>query len=277
LWSDNSTNQTLLATASGTYSVVATLSGGCTATDTIVVTMNANPTVNLGADISQCGGTALLDAGVTANGTYLWSDNSGNQTLNVTASGFYYVTVTNSVSGCSASDSINVAINAAPSITFVLADTLCDNGGIVLMNASPAGGTYFGIGVSGNSFNPSFPGPGTTVITYQYTDTNGCSASMNQSVFIDDCSGINEQVDNASIVVYPNPNNGQFTLVINQLNGEGVLEITDALGQLISSESIAVNGTMKKEVNLGMYASGIYFVRFTTNATSTVQKVNVQR
>jgi hypothetical protein len=278
LWSDNTTNQTLSANASGTYYVLATLSGGCTAADTIVVTINAAPVVNLGADISQCGGTSLLDAGVIANGSYLWNDNTTNQTLSVSASGTYYVTVSDSTTGCSASDSVNVAINAAPSITFALADTLCDNGGVIIMNASPAGGTYFGIGVSGSSFDPSFPGPGTTTITYSYTDTNGCSATTNQPVFIDDCSGINEQVTNASITVYPNPNNGQFTLVISQSNGEGVLEITDALGQLISSESIApVNGAITKEVNLQLYASGLYFVRFTTNATSTVQKVNVQR
>jgi hypothetical protein len=276
LWSDNSTSQTLVATTSGTYFVTATLTGGCNASDTIVVTINTVPVVNLGADTAQCGGTVTLNA-QNAGSTYLWSDNTTNQTLTATATGFYYVDVTNP-QGCSASDSVMVTINTIPTVTFTVADTVCDNGGFVTLAGSPAGGTFFGVGVIGNTFDPTVPGTGNTSLSYSYTDVNGCSASANQSVFVDDCSGINEQVNNTSIVVYPNPNNGQFTVVINQMNGEGVLEITNALGQLISSENIApVNGVITKEINLSVYSNGMYFVRFTTNATTTVEKVNVQR
>jgi hypothetical protein len=276
LWSDNSTSQTLVATTSGTYFVTATLTGGCNASDTIVVTINTVPVVNLGADTAQCGGTVTLNA-QNAGSTYLWSDNTTNQTLTATATGFYYVDVTNP-QGCSASDSVMVTINTIPTVTFTVADTVCDNGGFVTLTGSPAGGTFFGVGVIGNTFDPTVPGTGNTSLSYSYTDVNGCSASANQSVFVDDCSGINEQVNNTSIVVYPNPNNGQFTVVINQMNGEGVLEITNALGQLISSENIApVNGVITKEINLSAYSNGMYFVRFITNATTTVEKVNVQR
>lgn len=276
LWSDNSTNQTLIASASGTYYVTATLTGGCTASDTIVVTINTVPVVNLGADVTQCGGSVTLNA-QNAGSTYLWSDNSTNQTLVVSSTGFYYVDVT-SPAGCTGNDSINVTINTPPTVTFTVADTVCDNGGFVTLTGTPAGGTFFGVGVSGSTFDPTVPGPGSTTLTYSYTDVNGCTASVNQAVFVDDCSGINEPVNATSLVVYPNPSNGQFTIVIKQMNGEGVLEITDALGQLISSENIApVNGVITKEINLGIYSSGMYFVRFTTNATTTVQKVNVQR
>src|SRR5690606_7416281 len=49
-WSDGSTNQTLVTNTAGTYSVVVALSNGCTAKDTVVITENALPVVNLGLD-----------------------------------------------------------------------------------------------------------------------------------------------------------------------------------------------------------------------------------
>jgi hypothetical protein len=51
----------------------------------------------------------------------------------------------------------------------------------------------------------------------------------------------------------------------------------DALGQVVYSESIAASNTIVKPIKLGADASGIYFVRFTTDATSMVQKVVIQR
>ncbi len=46
------------------------------------------------------------------------------------------------------------------------------------------GGTYSGTGVSGNTFNPSTAGVGTTNLTYNYTDAGGCSGSANSSIVV---------------------------------------------------------------------------------------------
>ena len=74
--------------------------------NTIVTVANANPTVNLGADVVQENPPATLDAsaGFTA---YLWSTTALTQTISVSASGQYIVTVTN-IFGCTASDTIQV-------------------------------------------------------------------------------------------------------------------------------------------------------------------------
>ncbi len=112
-WSDSSSAQTLTVTSNGSYSVLVTDSvTGCTSNDTTYVMLNAIPVVSLGQDQTQCGGSVILDAG--AGYMYMWNDNSTNQQLTVTTTGMYAVTVTDSVTGCFASDTTNITINALP-------------------------------------------------------------------------------------------------------------------------------------------------------------------
>jgi len=49
---------------------------------------------------------------------------------------------------------------------------------------SPTGGTFSGSGVVGNVFDPSTANLGKNVITYTYMDTNGCSASNQDSIVV---------------------------------------------------------------------------------------------
>jgi hypothetical protein len=71
--------------------VLVTSPQNCVATDTVNVVINPNPVVNLGPDTAYCTGAAL-DAG--SGYTYLWTDNSTNQTLNVALTGNYGVQIT---------------------------------------------------------------------------------------------------------------------------------------------------------------------------------------
>ncbi|WP_190277281.1 T9SS type A sorting domain-containing protein [Taibaiella lutea] len=105
LWNTGSTERTLAVTTSGTYFVTATSNLG-SSTDTIVVTFNPAPVVNLGNNITVTTSSYTLDAG-NPGAAYLWNTGETTQTITVNSSGNYKVRVTNS-NGCSASDSINV-------------------------------------------------------------------------------------------------------------------------------------------------------------------------
>jgi hypothetical protein len=140
LWNDNSNLQTLTVTSSGIYSVtVSSASTGCSGSDTIEVTINALPVVALGSDIVQCGGAVTLDAG-NAGMNYLWSDSSVSQTLFVNTSGTYFVDVTDGSTLCSASDTIDVTINAIPVVS--LGNDVSACGGTVTLDAGNAGMNY---------------------------------------------------------------------------------------------------------------------------------------
>jgi hypothetical protein len=93
----------------GTYVVTVTDYLGCAAIVNINIGfVNAAPAVELGADSVACNGTTVtLDAGA-GMASYLWSDNSTGQTLDVTADGAYGVVVTDA-NGCQNSDLINVS------------------------------------------------------------------------------------------------------------------------------------------------------------------------
>lgn len=109
LWSTNSTQQSILATSSGAYSLQVTNAYNCTSSKTIDVSILPLPTLDLGPNLSICNGqTTTLDAGSAGN-RYSWSDNSANRYFLVGASGDYKVTITD-ILGCSSTDQIHVTV-----------------------------------------------------------------------------------------------------------------------------------------------------------------------
>ncbi len=111
LWSTGATTQTITVTSTNTYSVTVTDANGCTDTDDIVVNFTTPPVVNLGPDILSCNTSAVLDAVITGAGmTYLWNTGATTQTITVTSSGTYSITVTDA-NGCTATDQIDVYLD----------------------------------------------------------------------------------------------------------------------------------------------------------------------
>lgn len=112
-WNTGSTNSSVYATTVGTYSVTVTDAAGCTATDMAdVLNVYPLPFINLGPDTTQCGGSVLLNAGAGFT-NYLWQDGSMASTYNATATGTYWVGVTDA-NLCMNADTINVTINPVP-------------------------------------------------------------------------------------------------------------------------------------------------------------------
>ena len=107
---DNSSllpNPTHVFADAGTYDVRLTVTNGCqTETVTLPVVVDEPPTVNLGPDTVFCkGDTYLLDAG-NPDATYEWNTGATGQTLSVSDSGLYVVTVF--YGQCSAMDTVLV-------------------------------------------------------------------------------------------------------------------------------------------------------------------------
>jgi gliding motility-associated-like protein len=130
LWQDNSTAPTFEALTSGTYSVEVVNMYGCTASDEIYINVS-DPQVNLGQDNYVCEGDSLiLDAGAGFE-TYLWQDNSTNQTMIVMDSGIYDVTVIDQY-GCQGSDEIEISLFPYPIANLGDDKELCAGDTVVL-------------------------------------------------------------------------------------------------------------------------------------------------
>ena len=117
LWSTGATTAaiTVMPTTTTTYTVTVD-NGHCQAMDSVVVTVNALPVVNLGNDttIKWTYGSVMLDAG-NPNATWLWNTGATTQTetfdstnLTNAVANTVYVTVTEN--GCSASDSLVITV-----------------------------------------------------------------------------------------------------------------------------------------------------------------------
>lgn len=125
---------------STTYTVLASSTAGCTATDSVRINVSPAAVVELGSDISQCGTTPVTLSAASAGSTYIWSTGETTANINVSAPGTYYVDVTNTSSGCMASDSIEVSMNPVPAVSLGSDVTQC--GGSVVLDAQTAGVTY---------------------------------------------------------------------------------------------------------------------------------------
>ena len=169
LWSDNSTNQTLSPTVSGTYIVTITDANGCQNIDSSTVTFNPNPVVNLGNDTSICTGSLITFNAGAGFSSYVWSDNSMLQTLTAVQAGNYSVTVTNGFN-CQGTDDINLSLYVNPTPSLGPNFELCAGN----VQLSPTGGPYSGYLWQDGSTNPTFNALGPGLYEVTVTDVNGC-------------------------------------------------------------------------------------------------------
>jgi hypothetical protein len=277
-WNTGDSTQTILATTTGVYVVTATDSLGCSATDSVNVSFSALPVVNLGNDTTLCGGQLTLDAGTGGN-IFTWSTGDTTQTIVVNSTAVYGVTVTDSL-GCSGTDSVLVTINALPVVSLSLTqDTLCDQDSLFVLIGTPAGGTFGGPFVTGNTFDPVAAGVGSHVVFYTFTDSLGCSATDSATVIVDPCTGIAENAFNGTMFnVYPNPNNGFFNLALSNANyAELSIQVYTVLGQVVYSDMASnVTGDVIRQIDLTNLANGAYYVKVTAGAATQTVKVMKQ-
>src|SRR6266487_57247 len=155
---------------------------GCTASATTTIVVNALPVVTLPGAGPLCIDTAAVQLAETPAGdTYSGTGDSatGLFTPATAGAGSHVITYTYSDgNGCTASATTTIVVNALPVVTLPGAGPLCIDAAAVQLAGNPAGGTYSGTGVSATGlFTPATAGAGSHVITYTYSDGNGCTAS----------------------------------------------------------------------------------------------------
>ncbi|AEA44706.1 PKD domain-containing protein [Fluviicola taffensis] len=187
-WSTGATTQSIIVTASGSYTVTVA-NGPCSATSTATtVTVNPLPpvpTIGAGGATTFCTGSSvtLTSSSVTGN---TWSTGVTTQSITATTAGSYTVTV--SVNGCSSTSApLTVTVNPLPTVTAANNGPLCVNQLLNLTASGTVGSTYSWSGPNG--FNSTVQNPSIPSITigefgiYTVTATlNNCSASTTTTV-----------------------------------------------------------------------------------------------
>ncbi len=160
-----------------------------------------------GIDASFCGvGTTVLGSPAEDGMTYQWSPVTGlsdpniaQPTVNIVNTGsttittVYTLTVTNVADGgCTDSDEVTINIYPNPIVNAGTYDPVCVDAPQLPLIGTPVGGVFSGTGVSGSNFDPSV---GTQIVTYNYTDGNGCSGSASSTIVVNPLPVINAGSD----------------------------------------------------------------------------------
>jgi len=212
----------------------------------------------------------------TNNGTVTSTNLLNIATINNTGS----INVTDILNSKSFTNSSTGAIHA--SNNFLNTDSLAtpnlftNNGSVIVNNDWRNAGNIDGSGgfcVHNNSMNT-----GSIAGTIDFCDQTGNDVDLNtgsidatvtycQSA----CSvGVSENLKPTSISLYPNPNNGIFTLISNSKNF--TIEIIDLLGKKVYTEKILQS---KSEIQIPNNRKGIYFCKITDENSQVVKVLKI--
>ena len=181
-------------TTIGTHTITYTYSdgNGCSASSTQSVLTNGLPFVSISGTqaaycISETNPVSLT--GFPSGGTFSGPGVTGtNFTPSIAGSGIHTLTYTyTDPNGCTNVASTQVTVYALPNVAFAgLNSAYCLSQSPSNLTGFPSGGTFTGAGLSGSSiFNPQLAGPGGPyIITYSYTDANGCTNTSSQTTTV---------------------------------------------------------------------------------------------
>lgn len=165
-----------------TYTVSMTDVNGCTAVDSVLVTIQQLPSASAGTDAAICVGSGVLLSASGGN-SYSWSPSTGlNSTTNSSpfatpaTTTTYVVTVTGN-NGCVGIDSVVVTVNPLPPASAGPNTVFCNGNPGAQLNAT--GGVSYSWSPASGLSNANIPNPvatpsSTTNYTVTVTDANGC-------------------------------------------------------------------------------------------------------
>ena len=194
VWNNGVTDATAFTPAVGTlnYIVTGTSAAGCINTDNVDVTVNPNPIVNAGVDQAVCEGTAITLAGTGAV-AYVWDNGvTDNSSFTPAVGNVTYTVVGTDANGCTASDLVDVLVDAIPTVDAGVDQLVCD-GTPVTLSASGTNSYVWDNGVTdGVAFTPAL---GTITYTVTGTSVAGCTNTDMVDVTVNPAPVVNAGVD----------------------------------------------------------------------------------
>ena len=276
VWDDPLTQTTQTATdlCAGTYIVLVTDSLGLSDTISVIISQADQINVSITPDTAICIGDSIGISASATGGTgaynYNWNNSlpsTSTHLVSPTLATNYVVIITDSNS-CSSSDSVLISVNPLPSTPIITQNGNILSTGVAttyqwFLNGSPIAGA------TGQSHTATVSG----LYSVEITNSNACSAissSLNVTL-----TNIFETTNNIEAIIYPNPNNGVFTLEINVAETQDIeIKIINVIGQEIFFDKLTqVNGSYKTEINQLNSSSGIYFLQIKTDKQLITRKI----
>lgn len=168
-----------------------------------------------------------------------------------------------------------VMVYPLPTITVVSSNATICAGESVVLSARGARNMSWSTGENGREIMAT---PlQNTIYTVSGVNTAGCRNSESFSQQVDDCkvsreisAGINqpEIANHLDVRIYPNPNQGEFHVVLNSVSEKSRITVVNSLGQLVRDYPVE---TEVSTINITNLPDGVYFVRVNMNNVVTKQ------
>lgn len=187
VWLNGATTRNIWVKDDGNYFCFATFGNCQTVSSNVIPLTRLGPMLDLGPDRVVCSDTGIvLDAG--PGSTFLWNTGDTTQTLNVVASGTYWVTAWDSM-GCFVTDTVSITLQNPPNAQInPSGDVFICNGSSVILDA----------------FNPEF-------FVYDWNRNNETSANIivdsagSYYVVVYDSLNCSDTSNVVNVMFYPDP------------------------------------------------------------------------
>ena len=248
IWSNGATTQSIIVSLSGNYSAQSSING-CVSPSSNLISVNVNsapsiPSITPSGPTTFCsGGNVTLTSSSSINN--LWSNNSNSQSIVVSNSGNYTVTVSN-INGCSStSQPISITVNPIPNAPIISANgstTFCSGGSVALSSNIPNGNLW-----SNNNSNQ----------TINVTTSGSYSSTVTQNGCVSPSSNI------INITVNQTPSQPLITI-------NGSTNFCSGQSSILSSSSTSGNlwSTGETSQSITVTNSGVYSVQVSSNGCS---------
>jgi len=143
---------------------------------------------------------------------------------------------------------------------------------------SPRAGSRSGLrsrGIERSTSSTALISPSvTTNYTVNGTSSFGCPATTTITQVVASCTGINSLSYEKSVSLFPNPNNGEFSLNIEFSINNGEIELRNVLGQIVFSEEEKIlNAHFLKKIDARGFSPGLYILSVKTDHVTVNKKL----
>ncbi len=113
-------------------------------------------------------------------------------------------------------------------------------------------------------------------VVYVDVTENNCIATDTVIITVIDDVSINGSLDNVNVSIFPNPNNGQFTLSIVGAEGNMNMEIVNLAGQVVYVQSIEANSNFSTDIDVSEFSTGVYYIKLSNNKGVKINKLIIK-
>ena len=268
-WSNGANSLSLDSLGFGINQITITDAHGCSVNQVFNVVDVQEPILNSQVTNVACFGDSsgqieLLLSNPQEITNITWNNGQSGTVLSNLSVGTYDATISYNNGLCSIMQSELVQSPNVISITALITDIDSINAGAIDVTVSGGTPPYL-YNWDNNQQTEDLTNLIAGVYSISVTDSAGCSLAAFYEIS-EDTTGQSDGLDEVAyfnIHAYPNPSNGDVTI---SWSGELIsLELISALGQVISKQySFPTNTKLLKNLN-----SGVYFVRYTKNQTTS--------